>query len=475
MSLGKEEKMRLRFILTLCAVTFFVCRGALAQDVSVDELKAQIEGMERMLQAQQGQINELKRMLEEKIVRSQESTTPQSPPSQGGKVVEVERIEAVVEKYLEKEETREKFVKLGLAPNLNTGYKEGFYLETLDKKFRLNISGRLQFRYEFLDRDEGGEDTSSFLVRRARLGFKGHTFGPNIKYQVQAAFDEGKDAHLLDYYFNMTHIPAMNVQFGQYKVPFNRHRVTSSAELQLIDRSEANEVFNLNRQIGITLHSQKLLDEKFEYAFGFYNGSSVTDRGASDGKNKESNDNNKHLFLLRAAYNPFGEFGYSEGDLEYSETLKATIGGAVGFSSDEIEIGGSEEDVDTTRVVGELGLKYRGFSFLTEGYYRHRDAGKLAGAISRENIVDTGFFTQAGYFIIPKRLELAGRFSLVDFDDNVFFDDLDTVREYTGGLNYFFNGHRNKLQASVVKIEDDLHTGKDEDAYKFQLQYQIYF
>ncbi|HLG29604.1 MAG TPA: hypothetical protein VI387_05280, partial [Candidatus Brocadiales bacterium] len=174
---------------------------------------------------------------------------------------------------------------------------------------------------------------------------------------------------------------------------------------------------------------------------------------------------------------------YSEGDLEHSEKLKATIGGAGAYSSDEINVLDAAgktiatEDVDTARLVGEFGLKYRGASLLSEVFYRHRDASQISKGLplERDNIVDTGFFTQAGYFIIPRRLEIAGRFSLVDYDDDVSFSNLDGVREYTGGLNYFFNGHRNKLQANVVKVEDDFHTAEDEDTYKFQLQYQIYF
>ncbi|HHT9125062.1 MAG TPA: porin [Candidatus Brocadiia bacterium] len=462
--------MKLRFVLTLFAVAFFVCKGAHGQtslsmppDVSGEDLKAQVERMERMLEEQQKQISELKHVLEEKTKEKEVK-----------EAVKDEKIEEVVEKYLEKEETKEKFAELGLSPNLKMGYKKGFYLETLDEKFKLRFQGGLQFRYEFLDRNEGEEDTSSFLIRRARMILEGNAFSPNIKYKLQAGFDKGTDFNLLDYYFNMTHIPPLNVQFGQFKAPFNRQRITSSGNLQLVDRSTANEVFNLDRQIGMMLHSM-LFDKRFEYGFGVFNGSSVTGVDASSGRNLKENDNNRHLFVLRAAYNPFGEFGYSESDVEFSEKLKATIAGAAGYSSDEITVSGSEEDVDTTRLVGELGLKYRGFSFLTEGYYRHRDAGDLSGIVSRGNIADNGFFTQAGYFIIPKRLEIAGRHSFVDFDDDVPLGGVDELREYTGGINYFFEGHRSKLQANIVRVEEDLLTGEDEKDNKFQLQYQIYF
>lgn len=455
--------MKFRFILTLFAVAFFNYELAFAQGVSVDELKAQIERMEQMLEVQQKQISELKRVLEEKVKKDEAK-----------EVAKDEKIEEVVEKYLEKPETKKEFAKLGLSPNLNMGYKEGFYLETLDKKFKLRMQGMLQSRYEFLDRDEGKEDTSSFLLRRARLIWDGYTFSPNINYKLQAGFDRGVAFQLLDYYFNMTHIPALNLQFGQFKAPFNRQRITSATNLQLVDRSEANEVFNLDRQLGVMLHA-KLLDKKFEYAFGFFNGSSVTDRRASSGINRRENDNNEHLFVLRAAYNPFGEFGYSEADLEYSETLKATIGGAGAFSSDEINVPGGTENVDTTRLVGEVGLKYRGASFLSEVFWRRRDASQIGADLHRDSIIDRGFFTQAGYFIIPRRLELAGRFSLVDYDNEVSFENLNMVREYTGGLNYFFSGHRSKLQANVVKIEDAIRDARDEDTYRYQLQYQIYF
>ena len=436
--------------LTIFAVTFFICRGTFAEDVSVNDLKAQIERMQTMLEEQQKQIGEPKRVLEEKL----EIASPSARNDKEKEVKEAvneEKIEEVVEKYLEKEETKDEFAKLGLLSDLNMGYKKGFYLETLDKKYKLQLNARVQFRYEYDDL-EGKEDLSSFIIRRARLTASGYAVSPDIQYKLEVAADKGNALTPLYWYVDLRQLSLAMFNLGQDKVPFNRQHITSSGFLQFADRSIADAEFNFDFDTGIRLHGEPF-NKRIEYALGVFNGS---------GLNK-LNDNNKNLYVIRAVYNPFGEFGYES---EYSDELKATIGGALAFNSKPEEIAtGVFEDVDNTSTVLETGLKYRGFSFLTEYYYRHKDI------LSQD---DQGFFAQAGYFIIPKRLELAGRYSLIAYDNN---PTIDTKREMTAGLNYFFSGYRTKLQANYTRLGTDLprNAGNDKQEDLFKLQYQFSF
>ena len=79
-------------------------------------------------------------------------------------------------------------------------------------------------------------------------------------------------------------------------------------------------------------------------------------------------------------------------------------------------------------------------------------------------------------FILPKKVELAGRYSLVDFDDE---RDEDAVRETTLGVNWFINGtHDNKLQFNWIRQDNELPNAvsrSDDIDNTFRMQYQLAF
>ena len=77
---------------------------------------------------------------------------------------------------------------------------------------------------------------------------------------------------------------------------------------------------------------------------------------------------------------------------------------------------------------------------------------------------------------MPKKLELAGRYSLVDFDDE---RDEDAVREVALGVNWFINGtHDNKLQFNWIRQDNELPNSvsrSDDIDNTYRLQYQLAF
>ena len=68
----------------------------------------------------------------------------------------------------------------------STGYQvgKGFAWQTADKRFKLNVGGRLQVRFttDFFDDDENEPD---FDVRRARVWLDGNVFETYMKYRFQ--------------------------------------------------------------------------------------------------------------------------------------------------------------------------------------------------------------------------------------------------------------------------------------------------
>lgn len=391
------------------------------------------------------------------------------------------------------------------------GYQNGFYLKSPDDKFSLKASGLLQFRYSLEDFDDS-QDKSSFQIHRGRLKFAGNAFNPDLKYMMQmetrsTGTKDGSNAvELLDFFADYTKYEKLKFRIGQWKVPFNTQFMTSASKLQFVNRSEADDEFNLGRQIGVMAYGD-VLDNKLEYFAGVWNGNF---------RNEKRNDNNEHLWIGRVAFHPLDHFyghpkddmsheghtkhyGHYEdvgGDFEYSNEPALLIAASAAFDSvddfkAELEKSGEAEEaaagfkapglvfepvsepahvdegdeVDVTRLVAELGFKYKGFSFLTEYYWR-----KTHGYLDA-NLLDQGFFAQAGYFLIPKKLEVAGRYSLVDYDNEL---EIDAIRETTLGVNYFLSAHRHKVQFNTIRIDEE-EGNEDNINYNYVIQYQMLF
>ncbi|MGR3318305.1 MAG: hypothetical protein ACUZ8O_07460 [Candidatus Anammoxibacter sp.] len=441
----------------------------------IENIIQQMETLKREMAYQKDEIRELKARLDEQI---------------GGKIANAfneavfvrEDLDKIVDKkieeYFEKEDNREKLSSYFKLP-LDMGYKKGFYFRTHDNRFSFKINPMLRFRYTFDDFDDK-EDNSSFKIDRGRLIFRGNAYNPNIKYFIQletrstGTKDGSKAVELIDFFSDITYVPNAKIRFGQWRVPFNRQMNTAIWKLQMIDRPVANNEFNLGRQLGVMVHGE-LLDHKLEYYGGFWNGNF---------RNESRNDNNEHLWIFRASYNPFGIYSYDESDLEYSESLKAHISASIAFDSvddvtvelddtvsvtvdgiDITQVTITADEIDRTQVAGEFGFKYRGLSFISEYYWR-----KQSG-ISDVNLIDYGFFVQAGYFLIPKKLEVAGRYSLVEFDDEL---KKDSLKNAAIGVNYFFNGHGSKLQFNAVRFNEEKGNANSIN-YKYIFQYQLAF
>jgi hypothetical protein len=425
------------------------------------------------------------------------------------KVVEPEleeKVEKVVKDYMETPEAKKKIADISPA-KLKAGYgKKGFYLESLDGKFHLAMSGRVQVLYTFNDRESdvnttatttspGDRDTSSFRLRRGRLVWDGHAFTKDLKYHLNLETPgTTQGTHLLDYYVNYSGLPEIGkyvaIKGGQFKVPFSRQRLNSSSSFQLIDRSIVNDEFNLDRDVGVDFH-RNLFGEKFEYHLGIFTGHGTNRR-------TENADNNM-LYVGRIAWHPFGFFDYKETDYDHSKSLMATVGFAAAHNAGgEIRTGAVRtavsDDLYMNLFTIDGGLKYKGFSLLTEAFLR--SLREPAGVSTRSNRTNgIGYMVQGGYFVIPKRLEVASRYAWLDREFNKDKDDvailvgegttrrtLGSDEEITFGLNYYFNGHKNKLQADVSRLDQGfLRTSSaslvndDKETWRFRLQYQLAF
>ena len=85
----------------------------------------------------------------------------------------------------------------------------------------------------------------------------------------------------------------------------------------------------------------------------------------------------------------------------------------------------------------DAAMKYRGFSLSGEYYFRWLQGLKgIGGPLPITTLYDHGFYAQAGYFLVPKRVELMAKTSQI-------FGEFGSASEYAGGLNWFVNGSHN--------------------------------
>src|SRR3990167_8408635 len=423
---------------------------------NLEDLKWQLQLMEESAARQQEQIQAIKERLD--VVAAE--------PAPVEKIYNKEELGHAVEDYLSTDEARKK-LGLGL-PGVTAMYtpdeeKYSIVFRSSDDKYSLGIGGRMQFRYTYKDNDAdfGARDTNNIDIRRARLSFGGNVYGKLLHYYIEMDGDSF-DVGIRDFYVYWTPLEELNAKMGYFKVPFNQQRMTTSAKLLFQDRAIASEAFDQDRDYGVDIYG-KPLDGYLEYHAAVFNGD-----GENPAKrvNKDDNKDNELMYVLNLRYNPFGKYDtIDETDIKNTEKFKATIGASVAFNGkvkDE-----KPADTDTILGVAELSMKYRGFSWHNEYFVMTEDPESDGDTVDSD-----GFFTQAGYFVIPKKLEVAARYSLLD-PNNYVSDDFG--REYALGVNYYFRAHRSKIQADYGHYVTEKGEDQDQKDNQVRVQYQIVF
>ncbi len=343
------------------------------------------------------------------------------------------------------------------------GYNKGFFIKTQDEKFKLSITGYTQLMYELEKFENDSKDNiNTFRVRRARLTFSGNTFTKKLTYKFQLDLTKPQ---LLDAFYQYAAFgESLNVRIGQWTIPMNRQQLVSSSKQQFNDRSLASKEFipgteidadkdgvvektnKDGRDIGIGVNG-KLFNKKLDYEVAIMNGNGVN----------TVNVNNELMYAGRVSYNVMGDYGYSESDLDHSDDPAVFVGGHGIYNVGEI--------TQNKQIFGgfESGLKWKGLSVQGELMLRNTNAT----GVKDKN--DYGYYTQAGYFVVPKKLEVAARASQVFYDG-----PRNDKAEFSLGVNYFVFKQNVKLQGDYSWMPDNTKTGVDNN-HRVRLKLQASF
>jgi phosphate-selective porin OprO/OprP len=346
---------------------------------------------------------------------------------------------------------------------------DGVVFQSADSNTRVIMRFRMQNWATYTTRtqtDDQERDLSAgsmdLVTRRTRVRFGGSLYDPRLTFNLQLSFSRS-DMDWADTQFPNVIRDAMvfwnfnknlQVGFGQTKLPGNRQRVISSADLEIPDRSIVNGAFNLDRDFG------------FQGFWRPINGDVVVNlRGAvssGDGRNQAVIPGGGLAYTGRIEVLPFGAFAnggdYFEGDLMREATPKVSIG--VSYQHNE----------NQTRTRGTLGrtlfaqrtanvlyadalLKYQGFSLYTEYAQRNSDNPITYKDTTKKDyaaiFVGTGYMAQATY-IFPSMWNLGVRYAVVDAGSQlVGLSEYTKQTNIAGVVGYYINKHRIKANLEL--------------------------
>lgn len=186
---------------------------------------------------------------------------------------------------------------------------------------------------------------------------------------------------------------------------------------------------------------------------------------------------NQLMYTGRLQWNVLGRAGYGEGDIAYSETPQWAVGGAYAYnpalstSTDNAFVGIDLANLNLRRSLAALGngrilgqgdvdfstwtldtaFKYRGFSFQGEYWFRNITrhnkglpclqtvgvGGPCTAFAPGQFGNATGWYVQSGYYIIPRKFEIAARYAWWDPDTH---SGGDLIKELDVSLNWFLLG-----------------------------------
>lgn len=237
-----------------------------------------------------GEVQKLLKKIEEIEKRQAESES---------KVKETQKKFETVEKAATKLEQEEAKLQEEKKKRAIAYYRDGFFIETPDKQFRMQIGGVLHFDTRFF---EGGTSATSFDMRRARYDVRGNLFRGDIEHVFRLQIEMADSPYLRNAYWMFKFRPELNVQIGQFKIPSGgADWLTEEAHVNFVEYATGSPVSPFFDR-GVNIHS-KFLNDKVQTNLAVVTGTGIdVDVAQGDW------DSNKD-YIIRLLLIPFKDSG----------------------------------------------------------------------------------------------------------------------------------------------------------------------
>lgn len=342
---------------------------------------------------------------------------------------------------------------------------------------------------------------SNFLLRRSRLKFDGFAVTPKLKYKMEFGLTNrdmggGIDTehgfaprYILDAYLDWNFYGNFSIKAGQAKLPGNRERVISSANLQFVDRSRLNSRYNIDRDIGIQLKHHFTLGNNFIIQ-------EIASFSQGEGRNLTVDNLGGYDYTFRLEFLPFGKFqskgDYVGGAIKREEKPKLAVGVTYDINDGCVRTRGQNgsfiKDVSGNyygktlyTIFADMMFKYKGFSMMVEYANKTNENGDPNVYDNTDTVVvgtqyiGTGLNVQAGW-MFKNNWEIAGRYTLITPDPGSSYNET----EYTLGLSRYIVGHKLKVQTDLsyrqmgYDGDSSPNAGRDDNLF-WRVQFDIHF
>jgi hypothetical protein len=474
----------------------------------------QVAKLEAQLAAQQQQIE----TLQQQVAASAQ---------QGMDAARVDQMKAQIREVLSEQEFRETL----MPSTLQAGYDNGFFIRSTDDKFKIKFNGLYQIRWtHYGTRSENHYLSPGIRPRHDRTGFDGnrlrfivggHAYTKDLTYNLTFDMSQGNgyDATLLYGWVNYRIRDELQIKAGIYRPGGTRADAGSTSTMQFCEYPMMNGIFGLGRGIGVRVWG-KLMDGKGEYAFDMLNSFRTPTRTITTDETVLANGHDNHpAFHFRTVWAILGgrcEHPEDEGvfwapcDMAMHTEPALNIGFHYAFKEDYhdgtlpvpyprktfFRDGGfgltSSQGLQIHQAGVDVGFKWHGFSAVAEYVMRSLDVRRnsiergfaplfLATGDDSTN-VQHGAYLQCGYFLpIPgheRKFEIVGRVEGI----SALSSGQEGTWVYAGGLNYYIDGHKVKLQTDLTKVTEAPFASSgyslanvNDDALIWRIQLQVAF
>lgn len=337
-----------------------------------------------------------------------------------------------------------------------------------DLPFHLRANLSLEGRYSYFGRTKDFwtpnnqpaqpvDDYSLIEMNRYYLMFSGYAFDPKLIYSFMTFGSSSAGAFMPVGFMGYDWMPEIKGRIGVWKTPGTREWADSYNATLGADRTMATTYFRPSWTPAAWLEGT--LEKTFQYEFLVGNSF-----GGSSQNTYASRQGTAMLYSLSGKWQPLGDIGFGISDLSWHDDFVTRLGSTATFqrfTDTPGYYGNSNPDYTIVRLsngtpaneIGAFGpnsklvsgnlflgtldwaFKYRGFALAAEFMYRYlgdpswsSEAGLQPGNLSSLN--DYGGYLQGSYFLLPKRLELFGRSSIVN-------GAYGTPWEAGGGFNWY--------------------------------------